>query len=107
MIVLKKTYSVHQDNQSVKKIDFISTSLPEPTISEMTMNFVSATSKWAASGFPVVSNEMYQDRMKICSTCEFWDANARFGMGKCKAPGCGCTRLKQWLKTEKCPKDKW
>ncbi|MGH7960190.1 MAG: hypothetical protein ACREH8_24715, partial [Opitutaceae bacterium] len=66
--------------------------------------------RWAAAGFKTVTREQYDARIAVCDACEFWDGKARLGLGKCKAPGCGCTKFKRWLATEQCkhPDDsKW
>ena len=82
-------------------------SLVEPTVTELAGNFVEAIRKWALSGFPVASEEIYAERAAICGQCEFWDGAARAGLGQCTAPGCGCTRFKRFLATERCPLGKW
>jgi hypothetical protein len=81
----------------------------EPTRIEMAANFSVAMGRWAAAGFPTVSAEEYALRNMACehsgpegTACEYWDGDARWGLGKCKAPGCGCTRFKRWLATERC-----
>ncbi len=79
--------------------------ITEPTLTELTANFASAMTRWASAGFQTVTKEQYDARAAICSSCEFWDATARLGLGKCKA--CGCTKFKRWLATERCPKQKW
>ena len=79
----------------------------EPTAAELAANFSSALARWSAAGFPVVSREIYADRAAVCARCEFWDAAARFGLGKCRHKKCGCTKMKRWLATEKCPLGKW
>jgi hypothetical protein len=79
----------------------------EPSGEEMARNFAGATAKWVKAGLPVVPREIYEARGAVCETCEFWDGAARFGLGKCNAPGCGCTKFKRWLATEKCPLKKW
>lgn len=81
--------------------------LEEPSPLEMAQNFVNALSNWVKAGAPVVSEEVYRERMAICEACEYWKPEARFGLGKCTAPGCGCTKLKLWLSTEHCPLNKW
>jgi hypothetical protein len=81
--------------------------LPEPTVFDLTFNFSKAVSKWVANGAPVVSEEEYNKRSSICDGCEHWDGKARLGLGKCNVPSCGCTKFKRWLKTEKCPLNKW
>jgi len=79
----------------------------DPTPAELATNFAAAMHRWASSGFSTVSSELYAGRAAVCAGCDQWDASARFGLGKCNAPGCGCTRFKQWLATERCPLGKW
>jgi hypothetical protein len=79
----------------------------EPTALEMAQNFGGAMLRWARAGFRTASAETAAARAAICADCEFWAKDARFGLGKCRAKGCGCTSLKLWLATEKCPKGKW
>ncbi|MFZ4696249.1 MAG: hypothetical protein ACOYMV_14110 [Verrucomicrobiia bacterium] len=81
--------------------------LREPTMSELAENFTKSVARWAHAGFPVVSREVYAARTTLCESCEFWDGAARMGLGKCTHRNCGCTKMKRWLSTEKCPLDKW
>lgn len=81
--------------------------LEEPSLLELAQNFTSALAKWVKAGAPVVSEEVYRERSAICDACEYWEPEARLGLGKCMAPGCGCTKLKRWLSTEHCPMGKW
>ena len=83
------------------------TSLIEPTPADIVSNFVQATSKWALAGFPITEKKTYEYRSSFCSSCELWDAKARFGLGKCNSKKCGCTSVKLWIATEKCPIGKW
>lgn len=76
---------------------------PEPSPAEMSANLAKAAARWIGAGFPVVSQTIYDTRSDACQKCSFWDGKARLGLGKCKAPGCGCTGLKRWLATETCP----
>lgn len=91
----------------VKKYNSESWIISEPKITDLLNNFSNAVSRWAASGFAISREEEFNSRYKICSNCEFWDAKARFELGKCNHKKCGCTKFKLWLKTEKCPIDKW
>jgi hypothetical protein len=79
----------------------------EPTAAELAANFTSAMERWASAGFKTVSREEYDARSRACEPCDYWDGAARFGLGKCNAPGCGCTKFKRWLATEKCTLNKW
>jgi hypothetical protein len=87
--------------------------LREPTIAEMAVNFGGAMARWAAAGVPVVDQAGYDARTAACDACihpdgqPMFDAKARFGLGKCRAPGCGCTSLKRWLATEVCALGRW
>lgn len=74
----------------------------EPTTAELAANFTGAMARWVAAGLPVVSEAVYEQRAAACEACGLWDGVARFGLGKCLAPDCGCTRLKRWLATERC-----
>lgn len=70
-----------------------------PGISEMVGNFAKAIGEWAGKGFPVVSNEQFTSRYDVCRACENWTGY------RCKI--CGCTKMKLWLETEKCPERRW
>lgn len=76
--------------------------LEEPSHAELIKNVSVAGARWIAAGFPVVSDAVYAARTAACEACPLWDGAARFGLGKCNAPGCGCTKFKRWLATEKC-----
>ncbi len=87
--------------------------LPEPTPSEMVANAADAFVAWGAAGFPV---RPYASRLAVvaaCDACIYWDANARkipfteIYLGKCMHPGCGCTKMKRFLLTSRCPMGKW
>lgn len=75
---------------------------PEPSIMEMAGNFTEAMVNWVAAGAPVISEADYDVRSAICEPCEYWSPTGNLWLGKCKAPGCGCTKLKRWLATEVC-----
>jgi hypothetical protein len=79
----------------------------EPTLSELAANFSGAIMRWVKAGAPVSSQEVYGERSAVCDACQYWDGTARLGLGKCSAPGCGCTSMKRWLQTERCPLGKW
>lgn len=76
--------------------------LETPKLADMAKSFSGAISKWAKSGFDTCTEEQYNDRLKICRSCEYWKDGA---VGRCMK--CGCAGLKLWLKTERCPIGKW
>ena len=61
-----------------------------------------ALARWAKEGFPVVSDEVREERMSACNACPLYKLDGNAGMGQCTAPGCGCTKLKLWLETSAC-----
>jgi hypothetical protein len=55
---------------------------------------------WSASGFQVCNEEQIQNRLNVCSSCEFMSEN--------RCLKCGCfIKAKARLATSKCPIDKW
>ena len=80
--------------------------MPEPTVVELATNFGVAMARLADTMLEgktaFVTEAEYREREAICSMCPLWDAKARLGLGKCKAPGCGCTKFKRWIRHEKC-----
>jgi hypothetical protein len=74
----------------------------EPTLLELAANFAGAMERWVKSGFKTVTAEEYIARKEACDTCELWDGSARLSLGKCKAPSCGCTKFKRFLRSEIC-----
>ena len=77
--------------------------LVDPTLPQLAANFAQATHRWAKAGFPRVKKRIYHARLATCRACPHWAEDARLGLGSCRHKGCGCTRLKLWLATERCP----
>lgn len=82
---------------------------PEPIpLAELARNGLTAASRWAVAGFPLASLTVFSERAKACSECldsqgvPVWSSE---GIGHCRA--CGCTGLKRYLATERCPAGKW
>lgn len=80
-----------------------------PTIVGMVKSFATATARWAKAGLPIADEQQFNARLAACRACPkgFWKEGARFGLGRCDAPGCGCTKLKLWMATERCPLGFW
>jgi len=81
--------------------------LPEPSAMDIATRGIEAFVRWAKAGLPVVDEETLRRRKATCGTCELWQPEARAGLGRCNHKSCCCTKLKWWLKTEKCPTGKW
>jgi hypothetical protein len=82
-----------------------------PTLPELARNFLAATAAWAKAGFPVRTEAEAARILAICKgsadglqpACPEWLGDAL--IPRCRK--CGCTTLKPWLATEKCPLQKW
>jgi hypothetical protein len=80
---------------------------PEPSLLQEAGNLSTALAAWTRAGFPVASLDQVILRRQACEACPLWDPRARGGLGKCKSPRCGCTKLKWWLATSQCPEKRW
>jgi len=87
--------------------------LREPTIGEMRGNFTTAMKDWIKAGYPISSLELADQRHAACERCPFWNARARkipftaTFLGKCMHKKCGCSKLKFFIQTSKCPEGRW
>ncbi len=77
-----------------------------PSIGEMVVSAGKSLTKWVGSGFSKSTQEVIDLRLSICKGCEFWDAQALNGSGRCLKCGCS-TWAKLRMASEKCPLDKW
>lgn len=75
------------------------------TLLELAKNFTASVAEWVKSGAPLVSEEQFKRRVAECRACEFFDAEAFGGKGRCMK--CGCSSYKLFLATSKCPIGKW
>lgn len=66
-----------------------------------------ALGSWARSGFKKAPRDLRHARLAVCVACEYWNAAGNLGLGECKHPACGCTKLKAALATATCPAGKW
>jgi len=78
---------------------------PPPPLT-MAKTFVKSAIDWTAKGFAATDEETLWTRTKICGSCEFWNATALRGTGRCMKCGCS-TWAKLRMATEKCPIGKW
>lgn len=85
--------------------------LPPITFATEAMSLGRALVRWHRAGYKLATREQRGQRKAACAVCVLpdgqagFDATARAGLGKCRA--CGCTCLKWWLKTERCPLSRW
>lgn len=72
-----------------------------PTVADMAREFAQASAHWIKQKAPVVSNEVFQERLSTCKACELFGGVRVFGLTACGR--CGCTSLKLYMKTTSCP----
>jgi hypothetical protein len=77
-----------------------------PTVTDMARSLSGSVFRLMKKGYEVVSPEVFESRLAICHTCEFWEPRAFRGTGRCGKCGCS-TMAKLKLSTERCPVDKW
>jgi hypothetical protein len=71
-----------------------------PSIPQMAMNLVKDGAKWIQGGMKLVADEVVEERMKICNSCEFYVGS--------RCSKCGCQmRVKTTLATSSCPIGNW
>jgi hypothetical protein len=58
---------------------------------------------WLRAGAPLAPRAIRRERLAICSACAYYAPAGNLGLGECKFPGCGCTRVKLALATSRCP----
>lgn len=84
--------------------------LPEsdrnPSLKEMVVSFSGDMAKWAAVKFAMAPKEEVARRLSVCRGCEWWDAEALRGTGRCRRCGCS-TWAKIRLQSSACPVGKW
>jgi len=93
---------IHAENHPALSIA-IPPEVSFPSLPELARNFLSATARWITAGLPVVDRAQFEQRVTVCKTCPEWLGDAL--IPRCRK--CGCTSLKPWLATEKCPLQKW
>jgi hypothetical protein len=77
-----------------------------PPLVDMVGSAAKAAYAWVKSGFVTTDEQTLIKRIEACMGCEFWDAAAFRGTGRCKKCGCS-TQAKLRMATEKCPIGKW
>lgn len=71
-----------------------------PSLTQKALNFSRAYIEHVADGHRLVSDEVFQERLKICSLCTFRNNDT------CGACGCPLNNKAQWASSH-CPKLKW
>ena len=64
-------------------------------------NLTTSLVAWQKAGRPVVTSEQWNERIRICRGCEFWQEVGTTNIARCKK--CGCSSGKLLLATSRCP----
>lgn len=72
-----------------------------PTLAEKLRTVAAAMKNWIRQRAPIASAEVILERQSICESCELFGGVRSVGFVSCGR--CGCTGLKVYLATEKCP----
>lgn len=71
-----------------------------PSITQMAQTLVHDASKWVRGGMMLVPKNISEERLGICSQCEFYKEQ--------RCTKCGCQmRVKTTMATSRCPIGKW
>lgn len=76
---------------------------PEPSLLDLARNFSLAVANFVKAGCPVVDELELVHRRETCYGCDKWKPQGLYA--RCAL--CGCSKLKLWLRTERCPLGKW
>jgi len=90
-----------------KRDQGVTTTTDGPTALQMVKNLNAARKELNEKGWKLAPRAVYEERLRICKACEYWDDQARGGLGKCSHAKCGCTKLKHKFAAMACPVGKW
>lgn len=76
-----------------------------PTLLDRARSFAWAAKDWMRSGMPVTTHDVVQSRLETCRTCGYWSGESSPFHTACRK--CGCTGIKMWMATSRCPIGKW
>lgn len=74
-----------------------------PGLIQKAVNFGKAVVAHAASGFKAADKEVYDERVRLCRSCDKFDGKK----GTCQLCGCAVVAIKAKWAEQKCPDGKW
>lgn len=93
--------------KDVKSKTFVMSKSQKPTLFDKARNLYAAVKRASKDGGGMADKELRDSRFNVCKKCELWMSSGNFFMGECAHKKCGCTKFKIYLKSEKCPLNKW
>jgi hypothetical protein len=90
---------------SYEKFFEIKTKYKTPSAISQAKHLIKSLKEWAASGLKVCNPKEVIQRSAICKGCKFFKDGQSVYFPRCTK--CGCTNLKNYIKTTKCPIGKW
>ena len=85
---------IHKKRRTINKV---------PSMKQRISNLTTELNNWRQQGYEIVPKERFDRRMEKCQSCEYFKKLAMGGL----CLKCGCYSIKLWLKTSKCPINKW
>ena len=77
-----------------------------PPLRQRIRNLAGSMAEWAKDGFKLARSKQVQSRKAVCEGCDQFDRASK----RCRRCGCGVqgvVALKPYLRSAKCPLDKW
>jgi predicted Zn-ribbon and HTH transcriptional regulator len=76
------------------------------TLTELATSFLTDTARFAATGFKTTPDDIFEQRLNVCKSCEHYDEKSFAGTGRCGE--CGCSiQAKLRIGSSSCPLNKW
>lgn len=112
MVIKRKTLrdaagNVISDHRLAAPVPSVAASSSPPSFLTKLAHAKAALTRWNAAGRPMASRKVRAERLAICQACDHYNPTGNWLLGECRHPGCGCTRLKLMLASERCPIGKW
>lgn len=76
-----------------------------PSLLTRAFTFAHAAKEWVKAGMPITDHEGVEWRVGICKTCPYWKGETSPFHVMCGK--CGCSGLKLFLATSRCPDGRW
>jgi len=76
-----------------------------PTLAQKIVNLARAMTQFASSGFKLAEPEKVNSRKETCEVCYYYAGSSSIMKVGCRK--CGCSGIKLYMDSEKCPDGRW